>query len=77
MRRHPVEPPTPPAELLDYRAWCAKHNRRAYCEAGGPPAMAAAMESWAAWERERDAWSAVNGVEALDVRDDQPWDGIS
>ena len=62
---------------MSFPAWCRTHNRQAYADSADPATMSAAMASWADWEQERDAWSAVNGVEALDVRDDQPWDGIS
>ena len=64
-------PAEPPAELTDYRCWCAEHGVAPYGNPADPVSMRCAASQWYAWEAERAAWAAERGM----VEDDLPMSG--
>lgn len=69
-------PAEPPAELVDYRAWCAGRGLRPYGDPENPETMRAAVAQWAVWERLRRDWAAAHGVDECDLGGTgcAPWD---
>lgn len=67
----------PPPLLIDYRAWCAHHRRRAYGIASSPDAMREARASWEAWVSLRETWARQHSITEIDVPladdSDEPW----
>ncbi len=79
MRRRVEEPDglVPPAELTDYRRWCAGRGVPAYGDPRDAVSMRAAVARWEAWQDERAAWAATHsGVEPETVLGEigAPWD---
>lgn len=60
-----VEPDAnvPPAELVDYRAWCRERGLAPFGNTADLVSMRAATSQWYAWERERAEWEAARGTD--------------
>ena len=69
MRRRPESAPAaePPAELIDYRCWCAGRGVAPYGNPADLVSMRAAASQWYAWERERAEWAAAHGMDEMDL----------
>jgi len=48
----------PPAELVDYRRWCASRGVAPFGVPDDPVSMRAAVAQWAVWEQLRREWAA-------------------
>jgi hypothetical protein len=66
-RRVESDPTIPPAELVDYRAWCAGRGLPPYGDPGDRESMKAAVGQWEVWERLRAEWAAAHGMAEVDL----------
>jgi hypothetical protein len=66
----------PPAELLDYRAWCRERGLAPFGHSADLVSMRAAVAQWGTWEQLRREWAAVHGVDEGDLGggEDAPFD---
>ncbi len=66
----------PPAELLDYRAWCRERGLEPFGHTADLVSMRAAVAQWGTWEQLRREWAASHGVDEVDLggSDDAPFD---
>ena len=62
-RRVPEGPPPPPAELRDYRRWCAGRGLEPYGDSDDAVSLRDAALRWRVWRDERAAWCAARGVD--------------
>ena len=69
MRRRVADDTVPPAELVDYRRWCADRGL-------APFGHDLAPAQWGTWEEQRRQWAAAHGLTEDDLGGvgDQPWD---
>ena len=77
MRRRVVADDTGvrPAELVDYRRWCADRGLAPFGDPDDPVSMRDAALRWDAWMGQRRAWAFRNGVDEgeLPMPDCAPW----
>jgi hypothetical protein len=57
----------PPAELTDYRAWCAGRRLEPFGIPDNTESLRAAAGQWYAWERLRAEWAAAHGMDEMDL----------
>ncbi len=62
-RRKPQGPRPPPAELTDYKLWCAGRGLRPFGDPDDRSSMRAAVARHRAWRDERAAWCAARGFD--------------
>jgi hypothetical protein len=69
-------PAEPPAELLDYRAWCRERGLAPFGHTADLASMRAAVAQWSTWEQLRREWAAAHGVDEGDLggTDSAPFD---
>jgi hypothetical protein len=58
---------TPPAELVDYRAWCRGRGLEPFGHTADLVSMRAAVSQWGTWEQLRREWAAAHGVDEGDL----------
>jgi hypothetical protein len=75
-RRDESAPAEPPAELLDYRAWCRERGLAPFGHSADLASMRAAASQWKVWEQLRTEWAQAHGVDEGDLGggDDAPFD---
>jgi hypothetical protein len=56
-------PAEPPAELVDYRAWCRERGLAPFGNPADVSTMRAAAAQWTLWEQLRREWAAARGVD--------------
>jgi hypothetical protein len=68
----------PPAELLDYRAWCRGRGLAPFGHTADLVSMRAAVVQWDVWEEQRREWAVAHGVDegdpVLDWHGSAPFD---
>jgi hypothetical protein len=75
-RVEPDIPPTPPAELTDYPAWCRERGLAPFGHTADLVSMRAAVSQWKVWEQLRTEWAQAHGVDEGDLggADSAPFD---
>ena len=59
----------PPAELVDYPAWCRSRDLAPFGDPGDPVSMRDALTNWHLWTGQRREWAYRHGVDEGETSD--------
>jgi hypothetical protein len=57
----------PPAELIDYRRWCAGRGLVPFGVGGDAVSLRRAAAQWEAWGEQRREWAQARGIDEGDL----------